>query len=756
MTHNLRGIFCGFLGALALVSVVHAQEGKETPVDEKPSLTWAATLKTIVSEGDGKLRVQLAEAVRVTFESTSIRADNAIIWVQEQPSGGHELLEVYAEGEVLFHRENQLIECHRLFLDQKNKRGVFTQATLAGQVGARDVMVPLVIRAGELAQIASNRFVADEVSMTTSPFADPGYRMETDRVAIQVDPLRPHPDGRNERIRNVRMELDSSTLYIGDLPVFVLPAFTANSTALLGEQFLYVKDVELDNSDRYGLATGVTFGHNIYRDGKKWGSWRAPVRYLSKRGFGAGLELSYKTDTYRGEVVSFYQHDLGTDRLFGKPPTEHRGRLRMQHRQSLPDHMQLDVEISLLSDEGYLPEYNESEFQSGKEQETLLYFRRALENRALTALARVRTNSFQDQVEYLPSVGYDLIDQPILDLGDWSTVYLDTDWEFARIRRRFPKDDPRNDYWSDRLDLDNKMAVPFSLGPVKVQPFAGVRYTRYGTGALTDQPLDRMGLLHGINATTEFSRTWNTNGGLFGLEGLRHIVLPEITYESVSAVNHDVGDVLQFDEIDRYTETTRLNFRLRNRLQTLRTINDQKRAVDLVDLDIEWAWYPDADRDNLGESMGNLDVDLLLRPWQQVFFLADMEYSFYLDAMEVFNATLGWAPTDHIQIATGFRHYIGVNDAIFFQTNLRMSERWGFQTYSSIDFSEGQFLDQRLTIQRIGAEWVFELGLSYDHHGDDFGVSFSFAPRSLFDPRFRARHLRHLPRIPYFAEGLLR
>jgi hypothetical protein len=85
-----------------------------------------------------------------------------------------------------------------------------------------------------------------------------------------------------------------------------------------------------------------------------------------------------------------------------------------------------------------------------------------------------------------------------------------------------------------------------------------------------------------------------------------------------------------------------------------------------------------------------------------------------------------------------------------------MSERWGFQTYSSIDFAEGHFLDQRLTIQRIGAEWVFELDLSYDNYGDDFGISFSFAPRSLFDPRLRARTLRHLPRIPYFAEGLLR
>lgn len=757
LVHHPRQVLAPAILAIAIFLVALPARGQEGKADSTQQVTWEASLKSVHDLGEGRVRIQLAEAVRVRFEDVSIRADNAIVWLREKTDGGgHEVLEVYAEGEVLFHRADQLIECHRLFLDQKNKRGVFSQATLSGRVGTRDTTVPLVIRAGELGQIASNRFLATEVSVTTSPFADPGYHMETDRATIQVDPPRPHPDGRAEDIRNVRMELDTSVLHIGGLPVFALPAFTANSSALLGEQFLYIKGVELDSSDRYGLATGLTFGHAIYRDGKKWGSWRAPVRYLSKRGFGAGFELSYRTDRYRGELLSYYQSDKGTDRLFGQPSTTDRGRLKVQHRQELSENSRLDVELSLLSDEGYLPEYFKGEFQGGKEQETLLYFRRALGNRAMTALAKVRMNDFQHQVEYLPQLGYDLIDQPILELGDAATVYLDTDWELSRVRKRFPRGDPRNDYWTDRIDLDHKVSVPFSLGPVKFQPFAGLRYTRYGSGANKNQPLDRFGVLHGATLQTEFSRTWNTSGGLFGLKGLRHIVLPEVQWESVSAVSHDVGDVLQFDAIDRYTESSRLKFRLRNRLQTLRAKDHDAEVVDLVDLDLEWSWYPNAERDNLGESAGNIDIDLSVRPWEEFFLLADMEYSFRLDAMEVLNLTVGWAPTDKLQLAAGFRRYIDVNDAIFLQSSFRMSERWGFQTYSAIDFAEGDIMDQRFTVQRIGAEWVFELDLSYDNQGDDFGISFSFAPRSLFDPRLRARRLRHLPRIAYFAEGLIR
>ncbi|MFT7618845.1 MAG: hypothetical protein ACI97A_002493 [Planctomycetota bacterium] len=699
--------------------------------------------------------------VQLTWGGGSLRCDNAVIWgikpdekESKEASNGLFVREIYAEGRVLIrHGENvYTIEAARGFVDPVKNRGVFFNATISTEISGRDGATTVTARAAEAIQLADRRFELQELTLTTSPFSEPGYFISADTLSLQMDPPAQKPGGKpGDTVRNIQYRLDGSVLNVSGIALGPAPTISGNTQ---DDSFSWLKRVSVDSSNRFGPSVLVSVGTPITIDDQRWGDWTLHTRYLGDRGPGVGLDLKYRTENYAGRLESFYQKDRGQDRLFGNPPSNDRGRVLLRHRHKLPENIQLDVEVSKLSDRGFLHEYYEREFKEDKEQETLIYLKRAVENRAATFLAGTRINNFLDQVEHQPQVGYNIISEPLFDIGD-TTIYVDTDYEVSRVRRRFDDDTGFNDIDSFRADLDNKVVVPFFAGPIKIQPFAGFRYTYYSNSRIGERSLHRIGTVYGVQATSQLSRTFDVNGGFFNLNGLRHIVTPEIEYTVVSHVSRQVIDVPQFDRVDAYSESHRIRIGVRNRLQTIWETNKEKRVVDFVDIDVEWTYFPDADRDNFGEHAGNLDVDFVLRLSPRLTYLLDFEYSFVLDTVEVLNTTLGWAPTDEFQVGLGYRRYVDVNDVVLIQAQWRPTERLAFRGLVGYNFEDDEFQDARLTIVRFGADWVFEIDLSWDNEGDvGFGIAFS--PRALFDPRLRARSLRHQPRLYEFGGNLIR
>ncbi len=697
--------------------------------------------------------------VQLRWKGGSLRCDNAVIWGinpkrRKTLSRGNILArEIYAEGKVLVQHDDNLytLESARGFVDPVRNRGIFFNTTIRMEIDGREEPIAITARAAEAVQIARNRFELTNLTLTTSPFSEPGYHVSADALRLRIDDRAPRPGHPGEHARNIHYELDGSVLNLEGVGILPAPAISGNTE---DDSFTWLKKFSVDQSGRFGPSVLLSVGTPITIDDRRWGDWTLHTRYLGDRGPGVGLDVKYKGDNYRGRFEGFYQRDRGRDRLFGKPPENDRGRTLLRHRHQLPENIQLDVEFSKLSDRGFLPEYYEREYKEGKEQETLVYLKRVMENRAATLLGSTRLNGFQDQLEFQPQLGYNLVSEPLFDIGD-TTIYLDTDYEIGRVRRRF--DDATNirDIDSVRVDLDNKVAVPFFAGPIKLQPYAGVRYSYYSNGAVAERSTHRFGSLFGLQATTQLSRTFDIEGGLFNLKGLRHIIMPEIEYEIVSHVSRDVNDFPQFDRIDAFTERQAVRLGVRNRLQTIWDDGSEERVVDFVDLDVEWTFFPNAARDNFGEHAGNLDVDFLFRLSPQLTYLLDFEYSFRFDTMEVLNTTLGWAPADHFQIALGYRRYVDVNDVVLLQTQWRPTERLAFRGLIGYDFQEDQFQDAKLGVVRYGADWVFTVDISWNNDGD-FGFGISFSPRALFDPRLRARSLRHEPRLYDFGRNLIR
>lgn len=703
--------------------------------------------------------------VQLVWQGGQLRCDNAVIWGvtgsndekgdEATEEGGIRVREIYAEGEVhLRHDENWFhLESARGFVDPIHNRGLFFDTTMSLSLPGKDGLVKLTARAGEAMRIAENRFEFNDIILTTSPFSEPGYHLRSSRLKLQIDPPAQDPNGKpGDTVRNVRYELDGSVLALEGVELLPLPGVTGNTA---DDSFNWIKRVGIDSSKRFGIGGYLSVGTNIDVDGRRWGDWTLHTRYLGDRGPGVGLDLDYETEDYRGRFEGFYQHDEGKDELFGSPPNNERGRALWRHRQrDIGEGIQLDLEVSKLTDRGYLPEYEESEFKEDKEQETLAYFRRTMENRAATLLISTRLNEWQTQVEHQPRFSYDLISEPVFEVGD-ATLYFDSSWEVSRSRLRYDDALNLNDRDAFRADLDNRVSLPVFAGPVKIEPFAGLRYSHYSNGSLSGGSLDRIGTVWGVHATSELSRTFDANGGFFDLQGLRHIIMPEVEYLKVGYVSHDVADFIQFDRVDRYTEYEVVRFGLRNRLQTIWDVHGKDEVVDFLDLDLEWSYFPEGGRDNFGSEIGNLDVDLLLRLTPELTYLLDCEYSFRLDTMEVFNTTLGWAPAEDFQLALGYRRYVDVNDVVLFQAQWRPTERIGLRLDVGYDFEEQEFQDTRLGLIRYGTDWVFEIEFDWDN-SEDFGVGFSITPRVLFDPRLRARSLRNEPRFADFNDRLVK
>ncbi|MCB9833501.1 MAG: LPS assembly protein LptD [Planctomycetes bacterium] len=747
-------------GTLALILVL-LQVGLVGQEQERQTIT--ATFEAGWTQLDPVNDVFTAVGnVRLTWLGGELRCDNAVIWCgsgEEAPAEGEregfQVREVYAEGEVhLRQGEHWLhLESARGFVDPVNDRGLFFDTTMSLELPGKDGKIKLTARAAEAIRIAEDRFELRDIRLTTSPFADPGYHISSARLRLQLDPPAQDPQGKpGETVRNLRYELDGSVLALEGVDVLPLPGITGNTQ---DDSFNWIKRIGVDKSSRFGYSGFLSVGNNIRIDDQRWGDWTLHTRYLGDRGPGLGLDLQYETPDYRGRFEGFYQHDEGRDELFGAPPDNERGRALWRHRHhDIGEGIQLDLEFSKLTDRGYLPEYEEEEFKSGKEQETLAYFRRAMENRAATLLVSTRLNEWQTQVERQPQFRYDLIAEPLVDLGPM-TLYYDAGWEVSRSRLRYDDFLDRNDRDAFRADLDNGLSAPFFAGPVKLEPFVGMRYTHYSNGALGSASIDRVGFLYGLRATTELARSFDLQGGLFDLEGLRHIIMPEIEYLRITGVSEDLVDVIQFDRLDRLDEYEVIRLGLRNRLQTIWHIDGEDRVVDFLDLDLEWSFFPKAERDNRGEELGNLDLDLMLRLDPRFTWLVDFEYSFRLDTMEIFNTTLGWAASPEFQLALGYRRYVDVNDVGLIQAQWRPTERLGFRLDLGYDFEDDEFQDTRLTLVRYGVDWVFEVELDWDK-SEGFGFGISISPRALFDPRLRARTLRGEPRFLDFDDGLIR
>jgi hypothetical protein len=473
---------------------------------------------------------------------------------------------------------------------------------------------------------------------------------------------------------------------------------------------------------------------------------------FSDRGPAFGVDVDYERERYFGLARSYVIADDGEDTLGRKREElakgDIRGRILLRHRQYLEDDWQLSLELSYISDEGFLEEFFETEFDNDKNQETLLYLKKQRENWAFTALLQPRILDFYTQTERLPDFAFHLAGEP---LGDRVTWFSENRAGIVRYR---PAEQTFRELLRDgraigsgsvmRADSRQEIGAPVDIGSLRLVPFA------MGRGTVWDDSPEEGGLarvfgMYGVRGSMYLWRVYpEARSSLFDIDGVRHIIKPDIT-AWMAHTNHDSDELFPFDRtVEGIDEVDGVALGLRQRWQTKRGAGDNRRIVDFLTLDVEMGFFNDAPGDAITNGYTSfsrpensiahnyVNSSLIWRINDRTALLSELNYDVNDGQLDIFNLSLVVERTPRLSYLLGYR-FINETDSnlLGFDMNYRLTEKHTLAVRELFDLDRGRTLDFTIAFIRKFPRWYGALSFELDDAEDDFGVSFSVWPEGL-------------------------
>jgi len=522
------------------------------------------------------------------FGSIDVDADNIVIWTDgpldptnETTQSRQRQLEIYMEGNVVFRQGERIIYAQRMYYDLRREAGIVLGAEVITDVPKFEGKVRL--RADVVQQLARDRFVAQNGSITSSRLGIPTYELRSSQITYddiqhpRINPFTqmPEVDASGTPLVDHEQLITSSNnvVAINEFPVFYWPFFATD----LEEPNFYIDDIQVKNDQVFG--TQVLTDINLYqvlglRNPPPNTKWIASADYLSKRGFGYGTTFNYERqslfgipESTGGFLDAWAIKDHGTDNLGYlrrdvPPEKSYRGRVLWQHRSLLPNNFQLTGEVGLISDFNFLEQYFEREYDQLKDQTTDVELKQYIDNSTWSLVGSVRLNPFFTETEWLPRLDHFWIAQPLL--GDRLTWYEHTSLAFARFQSAQPPTDPTQAaMWGplpweapanttragERLLTRHEIDTPFELGIFKFNPYVLGELGRWGDNLDFDAENRAYGAT-GIRASTSM---WTVDptvrSELFNLNGMAHKVVfdTDIFYAQST---QDLDTLPLYDQID--------------------------------------------------------------------------------------------------------------------------------------------------------------------------------------------------------------
>jgi len=625
-------------------------EGPPLPEEEAlflgGDIKWSAEAARRQMDGPlDRLTLRGNVAVELIARRVRIFADTIVLWAEHtRAEGGSKvrLRDLYAEGSVVLLGDQETLYAERLYLDAITNEGEATGA----RVQLRDPKTGLtvVFAAPSVRQLSPDIFLAPTGYVTSCDFAHPHYRIQGHDIRLVRGS--PHFEsvaaqeakGRAAVAKDLKSSFEAESqvvssrhnvFWLGPVPVAYLP-YVSRDIKTGG---YLVTDVNLGSSREFGFY--VHTGWNLYDLGlyrNDWSDLTLHLDYYARRGTAAGIDFAYEGTSRFGFIKTYGIRDHAeTDGGDIPIPKDDRGRVLWRHREFLPADWRADLEFAWRSDPNFLREFFRDEFEEAKEEETLVYLRKAEANRLYTVLAKTRANSFDTVVERIPEIAFTQIAQPYYG-GHllWSSRA-----SLAQLRRK----------WNDLLDLEdpdavtrldstNELSAPLWLGPAQLEPFLSLEMTGFSETADESGSQGRFLAGYGLRAGLPLSRTYELRVPWLEIDRVRHIMTPTVDYRRVAYLSESPERFIRFDEIDARDYEHRIVFGLRNRWQTKRTppprtpaelhplwaeplipptpVSELMRSVDFVLLDLEYEVNPGRRGANAGAD-DCVGVDFLWR-----------------------------------------------------------------------------------------------------------------------------------------------
>ena len=638
-----------------------------------------------------------------------LMADNAVVFsslekeeTQNDIPAGGAFKAIYMCGDVVYTCGQRTIRSDEMYYDFEEKKAIAVNAVMRNFDAGRGI--PIYVRAAELRQLAENKFAADDITLTSSEFYLPQVSLNassviiTDTTSVDERGGRVSDSSYDAQMRDVRLKMKDGT-------IFYWPFMRSN---------LQRPDVPLKSAHiGYDSDWGATVETRWYlsrllglREPEGTDSTLA-LDYYGRRGVGGGVEIDYARDDYYGRVLGYVIRDTGEDDLGRhssrrdlKPPRELRGRFFWRHRHFLPYNWQLTSEVSYASDEHFIEGYYRSEFDVGKEQETLIHLKRIEDNWGLSILGKWRINNFVDKLEELPTVEYHLTGQSLFD--DKFTFY--SDGQVGRFRQRSASESSTQEFFTfiyERAELD----MPMTIGVAKVVPFvAGTLGFEDGSGFRTDiggstaEREDKVWLGE-AGARVSLQPYWkvypDVKSRLWGLSQLRHIVSPHLM----------VAGYTGSDSVIEQRDA--LNVGVSQRLQTRRGSGSNRRTIDWMRLDMDVTWVRDS-----GDASAGPDRFI----WNKPFIPLEKRRS-----SDIFGPRRNYFSADYIW---------RLSDTTAVLSDMNFDMQSGVVQQFNVGFSHLRWPNLQFY---VGSRYLRRIDNSYGEHGSN---AFTFAASYILDPRY--------------------
>lgn len=664
------------------------------------ALPELSSIEPLEFDEDSQRLVARGDA-RLDFDNTRIRADR-ITYYQNFALAD-------ADGNVTISREGNRLIADRMSYD-----------------GEESIFAIDIFRTGQwpyyVSGVSSGGTIADTtVSGATVYYGEPGPFV----LNVSSDEVRLTEEGDRKYI-----SMNGATFRVGSVPFFYLPAFKNYV-----REAPYLIDLNAGSDSKFGVFMQTTTLFPV----TPWLRAGANLDYYTKRGALAGPTAQYhydsSTQSISGALSTGYINDQGdsslrdTD-LVGQQIDSDRGFVEWRHKHHIGERFTGTASGSYWSDSEVTRDYRDSIFNENENPDNFAEAVYAGDNYMLSAFGRFRPNDFELVQERLPEIRYDLLPMAIFNTG----AYQQASASYARLRENFDLNDPTltTDGESDRFDFTYRVERPILLQDwLTFTPLAGARFTqyenqqidRYFSGGLPIDDSYSRGIYEvGFDLEARAYASYPTVNNTWGIDGLRHLVRPVMSYRYFSNPDSDN----KIATIDR--QTFDLNRSIID-LNDLRNV-DQIAETHLVRLGVENLFQTRA------SDYGSTTL-AALNFYQDILFEKNINYDG--DEQDTFNATwvelvLNPAPWLKFDLASRFntesltleelrtRTTLTSGEVweIGLSTNLlndrinqyrldftyRINERYAFLSDVNLDSETGKFTKVSLGIRtRIGSTW---------------------------------------------------
>jgi len=681
---------------------VSAEENMET---EAPPVEEASAVEL---HGD-EVSFDMQENKMIADGNVSIKKSNVTLFC-DHLEFYRETKVAVAEGNVVLLRDSGRMEGQKMKFNFDTMKGEFQEATYYSE--------PFFGSGESLEKVGENHIRIIKGRMTTCDLDKPHYHFGAKKVDV-------YP-GDKAVGRNVR-------LVVGKIPIMFIPKFT---------QDLSAREPAVQYTPGYSkdwgafLLTAWRYRVNEYLRGA------IHLDYRHKKDLAWGIDADYKTKGYGSGVIRTYymnERSVNADTFFDErtPPTTEKERFKIEwrHKWDIDPSTQAIGQYYKLSDSTILKDYFEREYEEDANPASYFLLTKGIPSGTLSFRTDVRVNRFEDKVERLPEIIYDMPSHEIFNTG----LFFSNKSTYSNLVHKTPAPSEIRQQ-TMRFDNANEVSYPFKLSIFEIRPYVGGEQTYYSkTKDRTKYDIIRGIFRTGADVNTKFYRVFDVKTDRWGLDinRLRHIITPSVAYfyQNEPTVPSSLLD--QFDSIDNRTRQHKITLSLENKLQTKR----ENKSVDLVRLITSSDFLLKEDAGKGG--FNNVKTDLEITPYNWLRLLFEADYDTVNDHLSTANVDFYLRdPKGKWYFNLSKRLNYEVDDLLTTETGYRINQKWKFRVYQRFTLDSGTLKEQEYTLTRDLHAWLMNISFNetrgegseiwlvftlkaFPDLGFDFGTSFN-------------------------------